>query len=690
MLTSPSPRSLLCNSVDELRAWLHCHGRGPAKLLKQAHARLLRHGLDEDSFLLNLLLKSLFESGCTAHASLVFSLAPSPNLHLCNTAVRGLVNGAQWLQAVRLYREMRTLGMSPNNFTFPFVLKACARLSDLELGKNIHANLFKSGLDRDVHVSTSLVGVYAKCGRLTTARALFEEMPAPNVVSWTAIISGYMEEGRLEEALALFERMLRLGLEPDSFTLVRVINACAQLGNSLAGSEIHRLVEEKGALCNVFVATALVDLHAKCGDMERAREVFDRMPHRDVVTWSTMVGGYAANGLPREALAVFELMEKEKVEPDEFTVLGLLSACAKIGALELGRSYSARLDRRAFLCNPILGTALIDLHAKCGSAGGAWAVFAAMEIKDVVCVNATISGLAMNGHTKLCFALFAAMERSGLRPNHNTFVGLLCACTHSGLVQEGRRLFEGMTRVYGVAPKVEHFGCMVDLLGRTGLLEEALGLVRSMPVAPNAVVWGALLSGCRLHRNAAMAEQAAERLVELEPGNSGNYVQLSNLYASRGRWAESAALRRRMQRKGIEKLPGCSWIEFGGAVHEFKAGELSQHPLREEIGGKLEELGREMRRRGYVASTEVVLFDVEEEEKEATLGHHSEKLAVAFGLVVVPVGEVVRVVKNLRVCADCHEAIKLVSEISGREIVVRDTNRFHCFNRGSCSCGDFW
>ncbi|CAA6654676.1 unnamed protein product [Spirodela intermedia] len=649
----PAPQALLSDAVQELKAWFFSHGRASFKRLKHAHARIVRLRLEQDCYLLNLLLKSLFESGNFRHARLLFDRIPSPNIYLWNTAVRGLVSADQWEEALRLYSLMRREGMCPNNFTFPFVLKACARILELQLGQKVHAHLCKCGLERDVFVKTSLLCLYAKCGHLNHAQALFDEMPEPSVISWTAIITGYMEEGKLEEALGFF-------------TLVRVLCICSQLGDSQAGERIHRYIQEKAMHCNVFVATSLVDMYAKCGDMERARQVFEQMPERDVVTWSTMVAGYSSNGFPRVAVEIARLLHHG----------GAPLRLCQAGALQLGHSASGLLDRRLFLCNPVLGTALIDMYAKCGDVGTAWAVFRAMESRDLISWNAMISGLAMNGLTKVSFSLFAQLEKSGLRPDGNTFIGLLCSCTHAGMVEEGRRYFHSMASIYSLVPKVEHYGCMVDLLGRSGLLGDARRLIQQMPVEANAVVWGALLSSCRIHRDARMAEDALKRLIELEPRNSGNYVLLSNLYASSGRWRERQRCGGPCSRRGSRKCP-------------FRAGDRS-HPLQEEIYAKLEELGKEMKAMGYMPTTEVVMFDVEEEEKEAALGHHSEKLAIAFGLISAAPGDAIRVVKNLRVCADCHAAIKLISKISAREIVVRDNNRFHCFRDGSCSCRDFW
>lgn len=504
------------------------------------------------------------------------------------------------------------------------------------------------------------------------------------------MISGYLDSGRFRDGLDLFKRMLEPGfMLPDSFTVVRVLTACAQAGDLRTGESIHRYVVEKAIDRNVYVATSLVDLYVKCGCMERARGVFEGMKERDVVTWSAMIGGYASNGLPREALELFFRMEREGLRPDCFTMVGVLSACARLGALELGHRVSKLMEKREFLSEPVLGTALIDMYSKCGSTARAWDVFRGMKERDLIVWNAMITGLVMTGHHKVSFGLFAQMEKLGVQPEGNTFIGILCGCTHAGLVEDGRRYFKSMSRIYGLAPRIEHYGCMVDLLARAGLLEEAHQLIKEMPMETNAVVWGALLAGCKLHRDIILAEHVLKRLIELEPWNSGNYVSLSNIYGANGKWDESAKLRLVMKEKGIQKTPGSSWVELDGVFHEFHVGD-KLHPLTEKIYSKLDELGKKLKALGYMPTTDVVLFDIEEEEKEHTLGHHSEKLAIAFSLVTTYQNETIRVVKNLRVCNDCHAAIKLISQVTQREIIVRDNNRFHCFKEGLCSCNDYW
>ncbi|XP_004305093.1 PREDICTED: putative pentatricopeptide repeat-containing protein At3g08820-like [Fragaria vesca subsp. vesca] len=659
------------------------------KQLKHAHARLLRLGLDQDNHLLTLLLRSAFDFRQTNYALLVFHRTAEPNVYLFNTIIRGLVSHECWEDAIRLYGSMRTEGLFPDSYTFPFVLKACARRLDLQIGLSVHTLVVKTGFDFDVYVKTSLLCLYAKCGYMEHAHKVFDDLPEKSVVSWTAIVSGYIGAGKFREAIDAFLRLLEMGLRPDSLSLVRAISACSQLGDLRSGEWIDDYITEIGMARNVFVATSLVDLYAKCGNMEKARFVFDGIAEKDVVVWSSMIQGYALNGLPKEAVDLFFQMQKENLKPDCYAMVGVLSACARLGALGLGEWASNLVDRNEIFNNPVLGTALIDMYAKCGSIVQAWEVFKGMKKKDHVVWNAAMSGLAMNGHVKAVFGLFGQVEKYGVRATGNTFMGLLCGCCHAGLVDEGRSYFNSMTRVYSLTPTIEHYGCMVDLLGRAGLLDEAYDLINSMSMKANSVVWGALLGGCRLHRDTQLAELALKQLIELEPWNSAHYVLLSNVYSASQKWDEAANIRSRMNEQGLQKIPGCSWIEVNGVVHEFLVGDKS-HELSDKIYAKLNELAKDLKAAGYIPTTDFVLFDIEEEEKEHFLGCHSEKLAIAFALIATAPQDTIRVSKNLRVCGDCHQAIKLISKITSREIIVRDNNRFHRFIDGTCSCRDYW
>ncbi|KAJ6966061.1 pentatricopeptide repeat-containing protein [Populus alba x Populus x berolinensis] len=369
-------------------------------------------------------------------------------------------------------------------------------------------------------------------------------------------------------------------------------------------------------------------------------------------------------------------LEDEAVRPNEVTVVSVLAACADLGDLDLGRSvheYSTKsgFERNVHVCNT-----LIDMYVKCGCLENARRVFYEMEERTVVSWSAMIAGLAMHG-------------QADVKPNGVTFIGLLHACSHMGLIDEGRRFFASMTADYGVIPQIEHYGCVVDLFSRAGLLEEAREFILSMPIKPNGVVWGALLGGCKVHKNIDLAEEAIKHLSELDPLNDGYYVVISNIYAEAERWEDAARVRKLMKDRGVKKTSGWSSITVNGVVHEFVAGDQT-HPQAEDICKIWDKLLVKMKRRGYAPNTSVVLLDVEEKEKEKFLYRHSEKLAVVFGLMTTPEGTPIRIMKNLRVCEDCHAALKIISGMTSREIIVRDRNRFHCFRDGQCSCRDFW
>jgi len=360
-----------------------------------------------------------------------------------------------------------------------------------------------------------------------------------------------------------------------------------------------------------------------------------------------------------------------------------------LAALEYGKEVHEDIKRSGFQSDVYVGTALVDMYAKCGSITDARNVFDIMSKRDVVSWNAMIAGYAMHGCGKEAIEIFEQMEHSTSKPNNATFVGVLSACCHAGLVDEGWKYFDYMSKLYSITPVLDHYCCMADLLGRAGYLDEAYDFINRMPVKPDATVWSSLLAACRIHSNAELGEQVAECLFELDPTDAATYVLMSNIYAAAGRWDDIKKIRALMKERKVEKKPGSSWIEVNNKVYAFLVGDTS-HPQLQEIYLKLDALSGEMKEAGYVSDTRFVLQDVEEEQKEHILGYHSEKLAIAFGLMNTYPGTPIRVVKNLRVCGDCHCAIKFISRIAAREIVVRDANRFHHFRNGQCSCGDYW
>ncbi|KAF9623804.1 hypothetical protein IFM89_005389 [Coptis chinensis] len=428
---------------------------------------------------------------------------------------------------------------------------------------------------------------------------------------------------------------------------------------------------------------------AKSGEVDFARSLFDRMPERDCVTWSAMISGYAQCGESREALSLFHCMQMEGVKVNEATMVSVLSACSHLGALDQGRWTHGYIERNNICMSVTLGSALIDMYAKCGDMGKAMEVFLGMREWNVYTWSAVMGGLAMNGAGKECLELFSRMKEYGVQPNEVTFVSVLRGCSVVGLVEEGRKHFDSIKQVYGLEPKLEHYGCMVDLYGRAGRLDDAFEFIKNMPMKPHAGAWGALLSACKIYGNMKLGELASRNLVELEAKNDGAYVLLSNIYADSRDWDRVTNVRELMKNKGVKKIPACSVMEVGGEVHEFFVGDKS-HPRYGEIEVMLDEIARRLKLSGYVANTNPVLFDIDEEEKEDALVRHSEKMAIAFGLISLGEGVPIRIVKNLRVCGDCHEVTKMISKVFNREIIVRDRNRFHHFKGGDCSCKDYW
>lgn len=434
----------------------------------------------------------------------------------------------------------------------------------------------------------------------------------------------------------------------------------------------------------------MIDGYCKRNQLIAAQDLFDRMGlAKNAVTWNTMISACVRYEDFGRAITTFQKMQAEGVKPTEVTMVSLLSACANLGALDMGEWIHGYVRRKNLKVDLVLGNALIDMYSKCGSMQDALDVFHSLPMKNIFCWNSIIVGLGMNGHGEEAIDTFNVMEKEGMKPDGVTFVGLLSGCSHSGLVSLGRKYFSQMLETYGVKPGIEHYGCMVDLFGRAGLLKEALELIRTMQVKPNAVVWGSLLRACQTHKDTNVGEQVTQHLLDLDPSDGGNYVFLSNLYASLNRWDDVDRCRKLMTDMGVRKTPGCSSIEVDNIVHEFVAGDTS-HPQFPHINAFLDEIAKQLQGHGHDTDTTSVLHDIENEEKENTVRYHSERIAIAFGLMNSPPGKTIRVVKNLRTCSDCHSAIKLISKVYRREITVRDRKRFHHFRNGSCSCKDYW
>eukprot|EP01018_Ginkgo_biloba_P037419 Gb_09409 [translate_table: standard] len=659
------------------------------KALSQLHAHILVCGLDQNIVLGTKLVNMYAISGSLDNARLVFDKLYNKNVRLWTGMIREYSRNGCCNETLALYYQMQQEGFQPDNFTFPFVLKACADLSALQEGKEIHYHIRRTGFVSNVFVGVALVHMYAKCGSIEDARQVFDEMTTRDVVSWTAMIAGYTQNGGAKEALTLFNQMQQADVKPNTYTIVSVLPACAQLGALQQGKQIHDYTIRSGFESEVFVANAIIDMYAKCGNINIARQLFDKMLKKDAVSWNTMIAGYAQNGYSNEALTLFNEMQLADAKPNSFTIVSVLSACAHSGALQQGKWIHDYLNKGGFNSDIFVVNSLIDMYAKCGSIHDARQLFEEMPERNVVSWTAMIAGYGMHGHGEDALALFSRMQQEDMKPDHITFISVLSACSHSGLVNEGWQYFNCMSQDYCIEPKMKHYACMVDLLGRAGHLHDAQDFIQKMPLKPNADVWGGLLGACRIHCDIELAESVAERLFDLEPESAGYYVLLSNIYAAVGRWDDVSKVRAMMKNRGLKKTPGCSLIEVNNKVHAFLVGDRS-HPQSEIIYATLETLAGQMKDAGYVPDKDFVLHDVEDELKEHELCSHSEKLAIAFGLINTSPGTPIRITKNLRVCGDCHNATKFISKIVERKIIVRDASRFHCFSDGLCSCGDYW
>ncbi|XP_009596309.1 pentatricopeptide repeat-containing protein At1g08070, chloroplastic-like [Nicotiana tomentosiformis] len=650
--------------------------------LKSLHVYLLRTGLHHSSFAVGNFITYCASLGIMSYAAQLFDQMSEPNSFVWNTLIRGFQQNHSSKNTLYYFDQMRAHGVQPDKFTYPFVIRACSDLLEFAKGLSLHGQLFKIGVHFDIFVGTSLIEFYTAMGNMSMTKKVFEELPVKDEVTWYAMLSCYVNKfNDMEKARDLFEKIPCKDL---------VIWHTIILGYVKAGDlELAKWYFDRAPVKDLLMYNTILGCLAKNGELDCLLRLFHEMPFRDLVSWNTVIGGLVRDGRINEAMRFFHQMERVNLSPDDVTLASLLSACAQAGALDTGKWLHSYIDRRYNELNAVIGTALVDMYCKCGDLESAAYVFDKMPERDVVAWSAMIMGSSMNGQSRTALNFFYRMKDESERPNDATILGVLCACVHAGLVDEGRKCFYGMSQKFGLTPKLEHYGCMVDLLGRAGLLDEAYNLIQSMPYEPHTGAWGALLGACKIHGNVELAEKAIEHLIQLDLEDGGYLAIMSNIYANAGRWEDVSKVRKLMKVKGIGKSRGISSIEVNGVIHEFGVQE-KRHPQAREIYDMIDEIYRRLKKAGHVASTSEVFFDVEEEEKEKALFFHSEKMAVAFGLIATDKNTIIRVVKNLRICADCHAAMKLISASFEREIIIRDRHRFHHFKNGFCSCGDYW
>ncbi|CAG7886428.1 unnamed protein product [Brassica rapa] len=656
---------------------------------QQVHCMALKLGFDLRLTVANSLINMYCKLRRVNFARTVFNSMNERDLISWNSVVSGFAQSGLEVEAVRLFMQLLRCGFTPDHYTMTSVLKATSSLSEsLSLNKQVHVHAIQTNNVSDSFVSTALIDAYCRNRCMKEAEVLFERNSF-DLVACNAMMSGYTQSNDGHKTLKLFALMHHQGERSDDFTLATVLKTCGSLFEVNQGKQVHAYAVKSGYDLDLWVSSGVLDMYVKCGDMRAAQFAFNCIPVPDDVAWTTMISGCIENGEEERAFHVYSQMRLMGVLPDEFTIATLAKASSCLTGLEQGRQIHANALKLNCTGDTFVGTSLVDMYAKCGSIDDAYTLFKRIEMRKIAAWNAMLVGLAQHGEGEEALQLFEQMKSLGIRPDKVTFIGVLSACSHSGLVSEAYKHIESMHRDYGIKPEIEHYSCLADALGRAGLVREAEKLIESMSLEASASMYRALLAACRVQGDTETGKRVATKLLELEPLDSSAYVLLSNMYAAASKWSEMKLARTMMKGQKVKKDPGFSWIEVKNKIHLFVVDDRS-NPQSELIHKKVKDVIRDIKQEGYVPETDFTLVDVEEEEKERALHHHSEKLAVAFGLMSTPPSTLIRVIKNLRVCGDCHNAMKYISKVYDREIVLRDANRFHRFKDGKCSCGDFW
>lgn len=634
-------------------------------------------------------------------AHYLFDGMPKRNVVSWTALISGYAQHRRANECFRLFSIM-LMDCRPNEFAVASVLCSCGQWNGVR-GRLVHALALKMSLDACVYVANALITMYCKsCGYVGVsiddrdeAWNVFKTIEFPNLISWNSLISGFQFRGLGAQAMDLFMQMLREGIGFDRITLLSVFSSLGGTGNDVDVIlnfcfQLHCLTIKTGFISEIEVITALVKSYSDFGDIVHSHRLFlETSCCRDIVSWTGIITAFAERD-PQQALFLFRQLRQEDLTPDWYTFSIVLKACAGLVTERHALTVHSQIIKAGFEGDTVLANALIHAYARCGSIALSKQVFNEIRSGDLVSWNSMLKAYALHGRAREALQLFSQMD---LQPDPTTLVTLLSACSHAELVVEGIKIFESMFGKYGMIPQLDHYACMIDIFGRAGQVLEAEELINRMPMEPDSVIWSTLLGSCRKHGDTRLAKLAADKLKALDPVNSLSYVQMSNIYSFGRNFDKASVIRNEMKGSSVRKEPGLSWVEIGNWVHEFSSGG-QLHPEREVICRQLEGLIGQLKEMGYVPQTNLSLHDIEEEHKEEQLYYHSEKLALVFALMnkggLCCGGRVIRINKNIRICVDCHNFMKLASDLLQKEIVVRDSNRFHHFEHGLCSCCDYW
>lgn len=557
-----------------------CGGLCKVVLGQMIHTCLVKEGLMVDIVVGSSLVGMYAKCNEFECAVKLFDEMPDKDVACWNTVISCYYQSGKFEEALRYFGMMRRFGFKPDSVTITTAISSCARLLDLERGREIHKELINSGFQMDSFVSSALVDMYGKCGQLEMAIEVFEQMPNKTVVGWNSMINGYGFKGDCFSCIQLFKRMYSEGVRPTLTTLTSILMACSQSARLLEGKFVHGYIIRNIIQPDIFVNSSLMDLYFKCGKVESAETIFKLMPKTTAVSWNVMISGYVTEGKLFEALGLFGEMRQSFVEPDAITFTSVLAACSQLAALEKGREIHNLIVERNLGNNEVVMGALLDMYAKCGAVEEAFGVFKCLPERDLVSWTSMITAYGSHGRVYEALELFAEMLQSNVKPDRVTFLAILSACSHAGLVDDGLYRFNQMINVYGIIPRVEHYSCLITLLGRAGRLHEAYEILQSnREICDDFQLLSTLLSACRLHKNLDLGVEIAEKLIDKDPDDASTYIILSNMYASFSKWDEVRMVRSKMKDLGLKKNPGCSWIEINEKIVPFFVEDNSHYHL---------------------------------------------------------------------------------------------------------------
>ncbi|KAJ6807942.1 pentatricopeptide repeat-containing protein-like [Iris pallida] len=549
-----------------------CASEGWVEMGRTLHGLSVKLGLDHELRVSNALIDMYSKCGCLVEAWRLFAKSNQRNEVSWNAMIGGYARNGDVVETFDLLREMLTKeGMRANEVTVLNVLPACLGPWELDKVKELQGYVVRNVMESNELVSNALVAAYAKCGSLEFAEKVFNNLELQTVSSWNALIGGCAQNGDSSKAIDLFLEMMSLGLEPDWFSIGSLLLACTHLKYLRYGRSIHGFIQRNGLEKDSFITISLLSLYMQCGDELKARVLFDAMEERDVISWNAIISGYSQNGFPHESLRLYRKMQEDGYWRSIIATTSALMACAHLSALRLGKELHCFALKASFAEDTFTGSSIIDMYAKCGAIEQANTFFGKLHIIDIVSWNVMIMGYGIHGNAAKAIDLFNRMQKH-TQPDAFTYTGILTACSHAGLVKKGLDFFEDMKNSE-VELKLEHYACVADMLGRAGRLSDAMSLIEDMPEEPDGRIWSALLGACRVHGDISLGERIAYKLLELEPDKAEHYILASNLFAVAGRWDDVRSVRKKLKENGLQKDPGCSWIELGGIVYNFMVGD---------------------------------------------------------------------------------------------------------------------